>query len=181
MNIERERAAEEVTKEGGYKRFGCGDFFGALGALEYCLERGGVLDGVWVRGARRCVGHGGITLIKTSDGVVRFVLGEAEQEHGSPQRCADYCSTCTWQHWDWGLGQGAVHLGLGHCGIRLFEGNCRGERRSVRDCDGECAECVECGARKEATMETRARTRPDGKPSGLLQSREANSGASSTS
>ena len=39
VNVERERAAEEVTKEGGNKRFGCGDFgFSALGALEYCLE-----------------------------------------------------------------------------------------------------------------------------------------------
>ena len=36
MDIEWERAAEEVTKEGGCKRFGSGDFF--LGTLEYCLE-----------------------------------------------------------------------------------------------------------------------------------------------
>jgi len=51
MDVEGERAAEEVTKKGGCKRFRCGGF--VLGALEYCLERGSVLDDVRVRGARR--------------------------------------------------------------------------------------------------------------------------------
>ena len=124
MNVERERATEEVTKEGGYKRFGFGVFgFGALGALEYCLERGGVLDGIWVRGARRCVGHGGITLlIKTSDGVVRF-SGKLNRNtvHRSVARII--VRLVNGSIGNWGLGQGAVRLWLVDCGIRFFEGN----------------------------------------------------------
>lgn len=122
MNVEWERATEEATKEGGYKRFGCGVIgFGALGALEYCLERGGVLDGIWVRGAHRCVGHGGIALLmKRSEGVVRLKLNrntvhrsvariDVRLVHSSIGNC--------------GVGQGAVCLWLVDCGIRFFEGN----------------------------------------------------------
>ena len=124
VDIEWERATKEVTKEGGYKRFGCGVFgFGALGALEYCLERGGVLDGIWVRGARRCVGHGGITLlIKRSEGVVRF-SGKLNRNtvHRSVARIN--VRLVHGSIGNWGVGQGAVRLWLVDCGIRFFEGN----------------------------------------------------------
>lgn len=129
MNVERERAAEEVTKEGGYKRFRCGVFgIGALGALEYCLKRGSVPDGVWVRWVGWCVGHGGISLlIKTSDGVVRFSGGlNRNTVHRSVARIIVrlvYGSSIG----NWGLEGGIVRLGLGDCGIRLLEGNWRGD------------------------------------------------------
>ena len=175
MNVERERAAEEVTKEGGYKRFRCGVFgIGALGALEYCLKRGSVPDGVWVRWVGWCVGHGGISLlIKTSDGVVRF-SGRLNRNtvHRSVARIIVrlvYGSSIG----NWGLEGGIVRLGLGDCGIRLLEGNWRGDGNvSVGLRNG-----MECGARKRSrTMETRARTRRGRgrKPSGLLQSRVEN-------
>jgi hypothetical protein len=72
MNVEWEGTAEKVTKEGGCKRFGCGDFL--LGVVKYCVEGDNVFGDVCVKRVDRRVGHDGIALlIKTSDGVVRFV------------------------------------------------------------------------------------------------------------
>lgn len=148
MNVEREGTAQEVTKEGGYKRFRCGVFGdGALGALEYGLKRGSVLDGVWVRW---CVGHGSTSLlIKTSDGVVRF-SGRLNRNtvHRSVARIIVRLVHGS-SIGNWGLEGGIVRLGLGDCGIRLFEGNWRGDgNMSVGMCGMEW-NGMECGARKK--------------------------------
>lgn len=117
MDIEGKRAAEKVTKEGRCKRIWCGDF--VFGALEYCLERGSLVDDDWARWGWGCVGHGGIAIplvIKTNDGVVVGFLGWLRRNtvHRSVARILVRLVHGSIGSWDLGQGVARDRPGLGH-------------------------------------------------------------------